>query len=51
VDERRAAVQQYIDRLNLGIGQSSFDDQERAAAEQEDRQGLGLSRRRSGGEI
>jgi len=51
VDERRAAVQQYIDRLNLGIGQSSFDDQDRAAAEQEDRQGLGLSRRRSGGEI
>ena len=49
VDERRAAVQQYIDRLNLGIGQSSFDDQDRAAAEQEDRQGLGLSRRRSRG--
>ena len=49
VDERRAAVRQYIDHLNLGIGRSSFDDQDRAAAEQEDRQGLGLSRRRSRG--
>jgi uncharacterized membrane protein len=47
VDERRAAVQQYLDHLNLGIGQSSFDDQDRAAAQQEDRQGLGLSRRRA----
>jgi len=51
VDGRRAAVQQYIDHLNLGIGQSSFDDQDRAAAEQEDRQGLGLSRGRSRGSI
>jgi len=51
VDGRRAAVQQYIDHLNLGIGQSSFDDQDRAAAEQEDRQGLGLSRGRSRGWI
>jgi len=46
VDERRAAVQRYLDHLDLGIGQSSFDDQDRAAALQEDRQGLGLSRRR-----
>src|SRR6516225_3598631 len=46
VDERRAAVQQYLDHLNLGIGQSGFDDQDRAAVQQEDRQGLGLSRRR-----
>ena len=46
VDERRAAVQQYLDHLNLGIEQSSFDDQDRAAAQQEDRQGLGLSRKR-----
>jgi uncharacterized membrane protein len=46
VDERRAAVQQYLDHLNLGIGQSSLDGQDRAAALQEDRQGLGLSRRR-----
>ena len=46
VDDRRAAVQQYLDHLNLGIRHSSFDDQDRAAALQEDRQGLGLSRRR-----
>jgi len=46
VDERRAAVQQYLDHLNLEIRQSSFDDQDRAAAQQEDRQGLGLSRKR-----
>jgi len=47
VDQRRAAVQQYLDHLNLGIGQSGFDDQDRAAAQQEDRQGLGLSRGRA----
>jgi uncharacterized membrane protein len=46
VDERRAAVQQYLDHLDLAIGHSSFDDQDRAVASQEDRQGLGLSRRR-----
>jgi uncharacterized membrane protein len=45
VGDRRAAVQKYLDHLNLGIGRSSFDDQDRAAALQEDRQGLGLSRR------
>jgi uncharacterized membrane protein len=45
VDERRTAVQQYLDHLNLGIGRSSLDDQDRATALQEDRQGLGLSRR------
>jgi hypothetical protein len=46
VDDRRAAVQQYLDHLSLGIGRSSLDDQDRAAALQADRQGLGLSRRR-----
>jgi len=45
VDDRRDAVQQYLDHLTLGIGRSSFDEQDRAAALQEDRQGLGLSRR------
>ena len=49
VAERRAAVQEYLDHLNLGIGRSNFDDQDRAAALQEDRQGLGLSRRLSAG--
>jgi uncharacterized membrane protein len=46
VADRRTAVQEYLDHLNLGIGRSSFDDQDRVAALQEDRQGLGLSRRR-----
>lgn len=50
VGDRRAAVQKYLDHLNLGIGRSSFDDQDRAAALQEDRQGLGLSRRRPASE-
>jgi uncharacterized membrane protein len=49
VADRRAAVQEYLDHLNLGIGRSSFDDQDRVAALQEDRQGLGLSRRRPTG--
>jgi len=44
VGDRRATVQKYLDHLNLGIERSSFDDQDRAAALQEDRQGLGLSR-------
>jgi uncharacterized membrane protein len=47
--DRRAAVQEYLDHLDLGIERSSFDDQDRAAAFQEDRQGLGLSRRRQAG--
>jgi uncharacterized membrane protein len=46
VDSRRVAVRQYLDHLNIGIGRSSFDDQDQAAALQEDRQGLGLSRKR-----
>jgi len=50
VEDRRATVQKYLDHLNLGIGRSNFDDQDRAAALQEDRQGLGLSRRRPASE-
>jgi uncharacterized membrane protein len=46
VEERRAAVRRYLEHLNLGIGRSSFDDQDRAAALQADRQGLGLPRKR-----
>jgi uncharacterized membrane protein len=45
VPERRAAVLGYLDHLNLGVGRSAFDDLDQAAALQEDRQGLGLSRR------
>lgn len=46
VEERRAAVREYLDHLDQGIGRSDFDERDRAAASQEDRQGLGLSRLR-----
>ncbi len=44
VDDRRAAVREYLDHLDQGIKRSDFDDHDRAAASQEDRQGLGLPR-------
>jgi uncharacterized membrane protein len=43
---RRDAVLRYLDHLNLGVGRSGFDDQDQVEALQEDRQGLGLSRKR-----
>jgi uncharacterized membrane protein len=46
VEQRRAEVHRYLDHLNLGVGHSQFDDLDQAAALQEDRQGLGLSRKR-----
>lgn len=46
MESRRDAVRQYLAHLNLGIEHSSFDVQDQAAALQEDRQGLGLSRKR-----
>lgn len=46
LETHRSAVRQYLEHLNLGIGRSSFDDQDQAAALQEDRQGLGLSHKR-----
>lgn len=46
VEERRDAVLQYLEHLNRGVGRSGLDDQDQAAALQEDRQGLGLSRKR-----
>ena len=46
VPQRRDAVSRYLDHLNLGIGSSHFDDQDKAVAFEEDRQGLGLSRKR-----
>jgi hypothetical protein len=45
VTERRAALFRYLEHLNLGVGRSGLDDQDQAMALQEDRQGLGLSRR------
>jgi uncharacterized membrane protein len=46
-EERRATVRRYLEHLNLGVGRSAFDDQDQASALQEDRQGLGLSRKRT----
>jgi uncharacterized membrane protein len=44
---RVAAVERYIAQLNLGISRSPFDTEDRAVASQQDRQGLGMSRRAS----
>lgn len=51
VPARRNAVLGYLDHLNLGVGRSTFDDEDQAAALEEDRQGLGLSRKRGDGKI
>jgi uncharacterized membrane protein len=44
--QRRDSVVRYLDHLDRSVGRSIFDDQDQAAAREEDRQGLGLSRRR-----
>jgi uncharacterized membrane protein len=44
---RAGAVQRYLEHLDLSIDHSPFDSEDKAAARQEDRQGLGLARRRS----
>src|SRR5271157_6584175 len=46
MEERRDAVRRYLEHLNQGVGRSSLDEQDRDKALQEDRQGLGLSRKR-----
>lgn len=43
---RAASVQRYLRQLDLVIDRSPFDAEDRIVASQEDRQGLGLSRRR-----
>jgi hypothetical protein len=43
---RREAVLQYLDHLNHSVARSAFDDQDQATALQEDRQGLGLPRKK-----
>jgi uncharacterized membrane protein len=42
---RTDAVQRYLEHLDLVIGRSSLDAEDQVMARQEDRQGLGLSRR------
>jgi uncharacterized membrane protein len=43
--ERSAAVRRYMRHLDLAVDRLPFDDEDRAKARQEDRQGLGLTRK------
>ncbi|MFZ4789774.1 MAG: DUF2254 domain-containing protein [Candidatus Competibacteraceae bacterium] len=45
---RKAVVERYLHHLNLMVEHSILDAEDRVMALQEDRQGLGLSRRRTG---
>lgn len=45
--ERKAVVRRYLDHLNLVVERSTLDAEDQMMALQEDRQGLGLSRRRA----
>jgi uncharacterized membrane protein len=45
--ERADAVRRYLKHLDLVIERSPLDEQDKVMAFQEDRQGLGLSRRRA----
>lgn len=45
--ERKTVVQLYLQHLNLVVEHSALDAEDRVIALQEDRQGLGLSRRRT----
>ena len=45
-DTRAEAVRRYLKHLDAGIGRSSLDADDQEKAREEDRQGLGLSRRR-----
>ena len=48
-DETRAAIlRAYMKQLDAGISRSQLDAEDRLVASQEDRQGLGLSRKRVG---
>jgi uncharacterized membrane protein len=46
VMNRRDAVLAYLDHLNRSVARSGFDDLDQATALQEDRQGLGLPRKK-----
>jgi hypothetical protein len=45
--ERAEAVRRYLAHLDLVIERSPLDDHDRITARQEDRQGLGLTRKRA----
>jgi uncharacterized membrane protein len=49
VAARADAVRRYLEHLDLVIGRSPLDSEDKAMALQEDRQGLGLTRRRLDG--
>ena len=46
--DRKAVVERYLQHLNLTVEHSVLDAEDQVMALQEDRQGLGLSRRRTG---
>jgi hypothetical protein len=45
--ERADAVRRYLKHLDMVIERSGLDDEDRVKARQEDRQGLGLTRKRA----
>jgi uncharacterized membrane protein len=47
IPARSEAAQRYIKHLDLAIDQSTLDAQDQTMARHEDRQGLGLSRKRA----
>jgi uncharacterized membrane protein len=49
IPARAETVERYIRHLDLFIEHSTLDVEDRAMARQEDRQGLGLSRKRAPG--
>jgi len=46
VEDRRQAVRRYLERLDRAIEASAFDADDQRMALKDDRQGIGLSRRR-----
>jgi uncharacterized membrane protein len=51
VPARAEAVRHYIKHLDLALDRSAFDAQDQTMARYEDRQGLGLSRKRAQAEV
>ena len=47
IETRTATVRSYLKQLDSGIARSSLDAEDRLIASQEDRQGLGLSRKQA----
>ena len=46
-ESRTASAQKYLERLDLGIARSTLDAEDQQVASQEDRQGLGVSRKKA----